>query len=570
MEQGGPVLVEGPVEVDLGDGRTAVSDRFVVALCACRRSRSYPWCDTSHRRRSRPRSGTPDDGDEARGRGGTRGEDDVRGSHGARGGHEAATQQTSAAAPDEAGGRAGAASPGVAASPEEPLPEAASSPSEAASRRGAGAGPRPASAADAGPAARPATAADPRPTRGPSPYAVPGASTAAPPTVGVEEEFLLVDEASGRTVPAAGDVLEAAGRPAGLPEGAGAKPELLTSQVEFVSGICGELPALAGQLADGRRTLAAAARSTGRRLLAAGTPVLQGGPAALTEGERYERIGRIYGGLLADYEACGCHVHVGIADEETAVAVVNRLRPWLPTLLALSANSPFHDGRDTGYASWRMVLQSRFPGSGVPPFFPSAAAYRRQLQQLVDCGSLADVRQSFWLARPSPTFPTVEFRVADAATTVDEAVLQAALSRALVSTALREIAAGAEPVRVSEQVAAAAVWSAARHGLDGPGVHPLKERQVPAVELVDELLERLTPALEESGDLESVRRLLRDVVDGGTGARRQRAAVAEGGPAAVARLAELTEKQPETTLPRGAPASPDGRDATTTTTRRNP
>jgi carboxylate-amine ligase len=176
------------------------------------------------------------------------------------------------------------------------------------------------------------------------------------------------------------------------------------------------------------------------------------------------------------------------------------VRPWLPTLLALSANSPDH-----GYASWRMVEQSRFPGSGVPPVFAGAADYDAHVARMVTCGTLVDRAQSFWLARLSPKLPTVEFRVADAAATVEDAVLQAALSRALVQTAFL----GDEPRPVRDDVCAAAVWAASRYGLDGAGVHPWRECRVPATALLEELLEHVTPALRARDEFD----LVHDLVD---------------------------------------------------------
>ncbi|HWM37412.1 MAG TPA: glutamate--cysteine ligase [Streptomyces sp.] len=381
-----------------------------------------------------------------------------------------------------------------------------------------------------------------------APTAVAGTAPAVPGqtavTMGVEEEFLLVDETAGTPVARAADILREAQTETSLPGGTQLKQELLASQVEVTSGICTGLEELARQLSAGRQKLASAAQRTGLLLLSTGTPVLAGPYGSLSAGARYEQIAGIYAGVVADYEACGCHVHVGVPDRETAVAVVNHLRPWLPSLLALSANSPFHRTRDTGYGSWRMVLQSRFPGSGVPPHQPSLAAYDAQLERLVDCGTLADVRQSFWLARPSACFPTVEMRAADAATTVEEAVLQAALSRGLVRTALTALEEGREAEPVADQVAAAAVWSASRHGLRGPGVHPQLECRVPALTLVHELLAHVSPALEETGDLQSVHRLLGDVVERGTGAERQRAAAAGGPLAVVGRLARETVRAP--------------------------
>lgn len=219
---------------------------------------------------------------------------------------------------------------------------------------------------------------------------------------------------------------------------------------------------------------------------------------------------------------------------------MNHLRLWLPTLLALSANSPFDRGRDSGYQSWRMLDQARFPGAGVPPWSSSASAYDRQVARLVEAGTLIDERMSFWLARPSPRYPTVEVRTADAAGTVDEAVLQAALVRALVRTAVGDLARGREAPAVDDQLCAAATWAAARYGLQGRAVHPVEERAVPARRLLEEVLDRVRPALEASGDLAPVHGILTWLERHGSGAERQRAAAASGLPAVVDMLAVQT------------------------------
>ncbi|QFZ19913.1 carboxylate-amine ligase [Saccharothrix syringae] len=346
-------------------------------------------------------------------------------------------------------------------------------------------------------------------------------------TIGVEEEFLLVDPATRRPVARAGEVLARIDRDA-LPAGAKVHRELVGTQLEFATGVCDDLPELRDQLLTGRRALDAAARAEGLRLVATGTPVLADPAPPLSRGERFEVIEGIYRGQVADYQCCGCHVHVGVPDRDTAVHVVNHLRPWLPTLLALGGNSPFLLGRDTGYASWRMLEQAKFPGAGVTPFFKDAAEHDAQVERLVDAGVLVDASQTFWLARPSPAYPTVEVRVADTAATTAGAVLQAGLTRALVRTAL---ASDEQPPELDDQVLAAALWSAARHGLAGPGVDPRTARRVPAAELVEALLAHVSDAL--GGDREPVRSLLRGALAGGTGAQRQRGA---GEPGAVVDL----------------------------------
>jgi glutamate---cysteine ligase / carboxylate-amine ligase len=340
-------------------------------------------------------------------------------------------------------------------------------------------------------------------------------------SVGVEEELLLVDPDTGATSPAADRVLRAAAKLAPAADDAALHRELLDTQVEAATGRCLSLAQLRGQLSHGRRQLARAAEHL--LVVPSGTAVLAGAPL-VTRGERYGRIADRYAGVITDYEACGCHVHVGVQDLETAVGVVNHVRQWLPTLLALSVNSPVHHGIDTGYASWRMVAQSRFPGSGIPPRFASARDYTARVARLVSAGVLLDRAQSFWLVRPSPRLPTVEFRTADVSVDVDGAVLQAALSRALVRTALAALEAGRPAPELDDQVAAAAVWTAARNGLVGPAVHPLLAHRVPATDLVADLVDTVRPALVETGDLSTVEELLRGLARTGTGADRQRAA----------------------------------------------
>jgi glutamate---cysteine ligase / carboxylate-amine ligase len=359
-------------------------------------------------------------------------------------------------------------------------------------------------------------------------------------TVGVEEEFLLVDPLSRVTAPHAAAVLARATASRVPSEGMYFQAELAATQVEAATGICSDLADLRVQMTQARARLAAAADAEGLRLISAGNPVLTEHPAPIMPGDHYARLTEILAGALAGYESCGCHVHVGVPDRELAVGVLNHLRPWLPTLLALSVNSPFDQGRDSGYGSWRIQAQARFPGAGVPPWFASAAAYERRLHRLVELGALADTGTTYWLARPSNRLPTVEIRAADAAPTVDEAVLHAAIARALVRTALTELAEGREAPPVDDQMCAAALWSAARYGLYGPAIHPLEELRVHATALLGELLRRVRPALEEAGDLAVVRHSIRRLRQEGTGADRQREAAVRGLPGVVDMLIRQT------------------------------
>lgn len=366
----------------------------------------------------------------------------------------------------------------------------------------------------------------------------------APPwdaTLGVEEEFLIADPVRLEPVAAVPDILHSLSEQA---VAADLKPELLASQVEAATGVCGSLAAVRAQLAQSRRVLAEAAAAHGAVVLSTGfAPESSDGVAhEVSAGERYRRVGDLYQAVATDYSACGCHVHVGIGDRDTAVAVVNHLRPWLPTLLALSANSPFAGGRDTGYASWRTVTQCRFPGFGVPPWFADLAAYEEALARRSDLGITVDSRMTFWCARPSEHVPTVEVRVADALATVDETVLQAGLVRALVVRAQMDLKAGREAPQGDPFVAEAAMWSAARYGLDGPAVDPVSERRVPADRLLDALLAHVEDALTETGDRDEVFDLVAAVRSAGNGAQRQRGAAAAGG---IRGAAELVTLRPE-------------------------
>lgn len=356
--------------------------------------------------------------------------------------------------------------------------------------------------------------------------------TAQGRSFGVEEEFVLVDPGTGRTRALAPVVLAAAKRTQAIAADAMLHAELAGTQVESATGRCVTTTELTAQLTDGRHRLAAGAAQTGLSLLSTGSPVWLGDVVRPdeTRGDRLQRVVDTYAACAADYQVCGCHVHVGVPDRETAVAVVNHTRPWLPTLLALSANSPMHAGTDTGFASWRMIMQSRFPGSGAPPRFGSAAEFDAQVARLVTSGVLVDDRQSFWLMRPSPWLPTVEFRVADAVLDVREAVVQAALSRALVRTALTDLQAGREGPALDDQVLAAAVWSAARYGLAGAGVDVHTGARMPATTLLDQLLDHVGAALIDLDDLELVTAGIGSVRLEGTGAERQRQALS-GGPA---------------------------------------
>jgi glutamate---cysteine ligase / carboxylate-amine ligase len=349
-----------------------------------------------------------------------------------------------------------------------------------------------------------------------------GRSTPDGVTLGVEEEFLLVDRRSLRAAPRADAVLSGVPRPL-QPY---VRRELLDTQVEIATPICLASDELRAHLVTLRRAVAASAQVAGCRLVAAGASILDG-PQRRSgtwppEGTRAEAMRRRFGAMIDVQGLCACHVHVGVGDREVAVAVSNHVRPWLPVLQAMCANSPYADGRDSGHASWRSVLWARRPTAGPPPWLRSAAHFDNLVEALLGSPALLDRATLFWYARPSAIYPTIELRVGDVCAAVDDAVLVAALARALVRTAVLDVHAGRDAPSVEDQLLAAAHWTAARFGLEGDLFDALTARTRPAWQVVADLIDHVKPALNEAGDAESVEAMCAAVRTTGSGAARQR------------------------------------------------
>ncbi len=258
--------------------------------------------------------------------------------------------------------------------------------------------------------------------------------------------------------------------------------------------------------------------------------------------DQYEAIAERYGAIAHDSAVCGLHVHVGVPDRELAVQVTSRLRLWLPLVLAISANSPLHAGKDTGHASWRSVQLERWPSLGPTPECESAADYDRTVASLVASGAALDETMAYWYARPSTKYPTVEVRVADVCPTVADTVLVAGLVRGLVATMLDDVQAGTPMPHVPDCLVSAAHWRAARDGLDGDLVELGFGRTRTAWDLVDDMVAKVMPALARHGDADIVIDRLAALRRDGTGAARQRAVLRRTGsiPAVLRYLADQT------------------------------
>lgn len=344
-------------------------------------------------------------------------------------------------------------------------------------------------------------------------------------TVGVEEEFHLADVATGTLRPDASQVLDAARRRLGDD----VDPELVRSQVEVGTATCTTLAQVRSELVRLRRGLAASAESVGCVLLASGTYPGWVGQTAVTDDSRYQAMVEMFGPTARDQITCGCHVHVAVETPHAAVTVLRRSRPWLPLLLALSANSPFWQGNDTRYASYRSDVWSRWPTSGPAPALRSHEEFTGLVERLLATGVLRDHGMVYWHARPSQRYPTVEFRIADVCLAVDDAVMLAGLCRALVRTCLLAEERGESDPDLPAEVLRAATWQASRYGVDGELLDPRSEFPVPAADAIAALLAYVRPALEESGDGAQVDTLVAAVLDRGSGARRQWSAYSRRG-----------------------------------------
>ncbi|MGA8995487.1 MAG: glutamate--cysteine ligase [Nocardioidaceae bacterium] len=358
-------------------------------------------------------------------------------------------------------------------------------------------------------------------------------------TVGVEEELMLVHPETGRLVAVSSAAVAANHSDVEVEQ------ELFLQQIETSTPPCATAQELRDGVRAGRRAVGRAAAAAGARAVAVPAPVLAEVEEDITPKPRYRRIARSYGEMARQSLVSAMHVHVQVDGDEEGVTVVDGIRPWLPVLVALSANSPFWQGRDTLHASWRSQVWSRWPTAGPSQPFGDATTYRAVAEAMTGWGAALDPGMLYYDVRLSASYPTVEIRVADVCTDIDDVLLVALLARALVSTIARSGPVGGRRDATSwrTDLLRAAGWRAARFGLADRLVHPVSAELVPAREVVAATLDHVREALADSGDGETVGALADLVLGRGTGAARQRQVHSrEGGLAGVVHdLARRTE-----------------------------
>jgi carboxylate-amine ligase len=344
-----------------------------------------------------------------------------------------------------------------------------------------------------------------------------------PLTVGVEEEFFAVDPSTRGLLADTRPLLESAHTRQVGQENPSYSEELRPCMIESRTGICQNLDQVRAEVRDLRGGLVQAARETGSRIAAVGAfPLADWRTQGFTPKPRFEHIAKTYARLADEHVICACHVHVGVENRETAILVMNRVRPWLAVLSALSSSSPFWMGEDTGYASYRSMIWERWPTAGTPPEFRSFDHYKKGVKLFIDTGNSADAGQVFWDVRPGTRYGTVEFRIADSCATIDETIIQAGLSRALVQKCLNELECGDPSPDIRPEVLRAAKWRSARFGLTDHLLDPISAELVPAHSLVEQLFKYVRSPLEEAGDWDEMTKLVERTKCVGSSADRQR------------------------------------------------
>lgn len=334
---------------------------------------------------------------------------------------------------------------------------------------------------------------------------------------GVEEELLLVDATSLDPLPAGELIVARNGQE--NPTGHKLTTEFKQEQLEVVSPPQSTLAEQLETIRTGRSLAEAAATESGGRVAAMPTAPGTDSPRR-TPGPRNQKMAQRFGLTAAEQLTNGFHLHIDIASWDEGVVALDRIRVWLPLLLALSSNSPLWNGIDTGFASYRYQAWSRWPTAGPTEIFGIAAAYEAHRQAILNTKVPLDAGMLYFDARLSDHQPTLEVRVADVCLKAEHAAVIAALARALVETAVRR--GDEEPPAVPATLLRIWSWQASRYGVEAELINPLTGTPVAARDAVAQLLDELAPVLSEYDEEETVQTVVADILQGGSGTQVQR------------------------------------------------
>ena len=346
-------------------------------------------------------------------------------------------------------------------------------------------------------------------------------------TLGIEEEFQVVSRANGELCSRAQSLLEQ-GAPYFEEQ---IKPELLQATVELISNILPDMTTARTELQTLRVLLARLAEQQGLALISAGThPSSAWQDQERTEKDRYIELEQEYQDVARSILIFGLHVHVGIANKDLSIKVMNQVRTWLPQLLAISSNSPFWGGRVTGIKSYRSVVWKRFPRSGMPDLFLTRQHFDQFVQDLVDTGCIDNGKKIWWDIRPHPFFDTIEFRICDMPSTLDDTLGIAALCQAMVAKLVQLDEQGIDIPSLRRDYIDENKWRAMRYGLDAEVIDFVKRRPIGMRDSIRELLDFVDDVVDELGSRREIN-YLRALMDDpqGTGADRQMAIYEQSG-----------------------------------------
>ena len=339
-------------------------------------------------------------------------------------------------------------------------------------------------------------------------------------TVGIEEEYLVVDLETRDLVdsPAEGFMERCSELTSER-----STPEYLQCQVEIGTAPHASIADAREDLIGLRRGIAEAAREYGYAPIAASThPFAKWRAQHHTPKPRYDELRVDIGQPARRLLICGCHVHVCVEDPDLRIDLMNQAAYFLPHLLALSCSSPFWEGEDTGLASYRLTVFDALPRTGLPDVLSSHAEYRRLIDALVQAGCIEDATKIWWDIRPSDKFPTLEQRVTDVCGTVDDAITVAALYQSLMAYLYRLRASNLRWRLYPATLIRENRWRAQRYGATGKLIDHGKTEPVPFADLVEEIIELLTPDATALGCVEDIQRARRIAAEGSS-ADRQRA-----------------------------------------------
>ena len=338
-------------------------------------------------------------------------------------------------------------------------------------------------------------------------------------TLGIEEEFQMVDRQTGQLSPHIITVLEKGASQFGDK----IKPEMLQSAVEIVTEVCPDITAARLELQNLRKMLLHLLQEEGLTIISAGThPEASWLDQPSTPNDRYVELEEQLQDVVRSILIFGLHVHVGVENHEIALSLMNQLRTWIPHLLAISTNSPFWGGRFTGIKSYRSVIWRTLPRSGVSEPYISWVEFESYVQSLVEAGIIDNGKKIWWDVRPHAFFPTVEFRVCDMPATIEDTLAIAALCQALVAKLTWLYKRGMATLVLPRYHIDENKWRAMRYGLDAEIIDFVQNRRLNMRAAIGELLDFVDDVLDDLGshnEIQYLRALLED--PSGTGADRQ-------------------------------------------------